>query len=443
MQVSVEVVSDLERRLKVELPKERVENEVASRTKKFSQEAKLPGFRPGKVPVKIIEQRFGPSIRQEVTGELLRTTLFEAIDQEKLNIAGTPKIESINDKPGEPFDYVALVELLPEVHTKDFKELVIEKTTATVTDADVNKALENLRKQHTEWHKVERTAANGDQLIIDYSGTIDGQPFAGNEDKNATIVIGAGRMIAGFEEGFIGTKAGDQKTLHLKFPDQYHATDLAGKAVDFAVTVHSVSEPKLPELDEAFLTKLGITEGGLEKLREETQKALENSLNQKLKTNLKTQVLDKLLAQNHFSIPNALITQESERLRDEFLHQLQGMQNIPKDKLPNFPAEMFKEKAQKRAALGLLLREIISQHQMKADGAKIRKLIEDISSSYENPQQIMSWFYRDKQRLAEIESLALEDQIVDLVLQQAQVTEKTTTFDEIMNQQQPAENDAS
>ena len=190
MQVSVEVVSDLERRLKVELPKERVDNEVANRTKKFSQEAKLPGFRPGKVPVKIIEQRFGPSIRQEVTGELLRTTLFEAIDKEKLNIAGTPKIESINDKPGEAFDFVALVELLPEIHPKDFKEITVEKVTATVSDADVNKALDNLRKQHTQWDKVERKAANGDQLIIDYTGTMDGQAFAGNEDKNSTIVMG-------------------------------------------------------------------------------------------------------------------------------------------------------------------------------------------------------------------------------------------------------------
>ncbi len=444
MQVSVEVVSDLERRLKVELPKERIDNEVANRTKKFSQEAKLPGFRPGKVPVKIIEQRFGPSIRQEVTSELLRTTLFEAIDQEKLNIAGTPRIESINDKPGEPFDFVALVELLPEIHPKDFKEIAIEKFTATVSDADVNKALDNLRKQHTEWHKVERKAANGDQLIIDYTGTMDGQAFAGNEDKNATLVIGAGRMIAGFEEGLIGTKAGDQTTLNLKFPDQYHATDLAGKPVDFAVHVHSVSEPTLPELDETFFTKLGIKEGGLEKLQEETRKALENALNQKLKTNLKTIVLDNLLSQNQFSVPNSLITQESERLRDEFLHQLQGMQNIPKDKMPNFPADMFKQKAQKRAALGLLLREIIAQHKLKPDGAKIRKLIEEISSSYENPQQVISWFYRDKQRLAEIESLALEEQIVDLVLQQAHVTEKTATFDEIMNQQQPpAENEAT
>lgn len=433
MQVSVEVVSDLERRLKVELPKERVDSEVASRTKKFSQEAKLPGFRPGKVPLNIIEQRFGPSIRHEVTNELLRSSLFEAIEQQKLNIAGAPKIETINDKPGEPFDYIALVELLPEVTPKDFKELTVEKTTANVTDADVKKALENLRKQHTEWHKVERKAKNGDQLVIDYTGTMDGKPFSGNEDKQATVIIGAGRMIAGFEEGLIGTKAGDTTTLNLKFPDPYHAADLAGKAVDFAITVYSVSEPKLPELDETFLANLGVKEGGVEKLQEETRKALENALNQKLKTNLKTQVLDSLLAQNQFAVPNSLIAQESERLRDEFLHQLQGMQNIPKNKMPNFPADMFKERAQKRAALGLLLREIITHNKLKADGAKIRKIIEDIAASYENPQQVMSWIYHDKQRLAEIESLALEEQIVDLILEQAKVTEKSASFDEIMN----------
>lgn len=443
MQVSVEVVSDLERRLKVELPKEQVDNEVASRTRKFSLEAKLPGFRPGKVPVKIIEQRFGPSIRQEVTGELLRKTLFEAIEQQKLNIAGSPKIESFNDKPGEPLDFVALVEIFPVIQLNDFTKIAIEKVVSTVTDADVNKAIENLRKQHATWQNVARKATNGDQLVIDYTGTLEGQAFAGNEDKNATLVIGTGRMIAGFEEGLIGTKAGDNLTLNLTFPEKYHATELAGKPVQFAVTVHSVSEPILPEFDESFLTKLGIKEGGVEKLKEETHKALQNSLNQKLKSTLKTQVLDKLLNDNQFAVPNSMVTQESERLRDEFLHQLQGMQNIPKNKLPNFPTDMFKNKAQKRAALGLLLREIISKYELKAENAKVRQLIEEISASYDNPQQVISWFYHDKQRLAEIESLALEEQIIDLVLQQGQVTEKTTTFDEIMNQQQTADTDAT
>lgn len=443
MQISVEVVSDLERRLKVEVPKEEVDSEIASRTKKFSQEAKLPGFRPGKVPVNIIEQRFGASIRQEVTGELLRKALFDAIDKEKLNIAGRPTIESFNDKPGEPLDFVALVEVFPVISLKDFKDLTIEKNVCAVNDVDVDKAVDNLRKQHSQWQKVDRPAANGDQLVIDYSGTMDGQPFAGNEDKNAQITIGAGRMIAGFEEGLIGAKTGDTLTIHLKFPEKYHATDLAGKPVDFAITVHSISEPHLPTLDEPFLNKLGIKEGGLDKLKDETRKALENALNQKLKTHLKSQIFDKLLTLNPFSVPKSLIVQESERMRDEFLHQLQSMQNIPKNKLPEFPADMFKDKAEKRAALGLLLREIISQHKLKADNAKVRKIIEEVASSYDNPQQVVSWFYHDKQRLAEMESLALEEQVVDLVLQQSQVTEKNSTFDEIMNQSQTNDGETS
>lgn len=443
MQISVEVVSDLERRLKVAVPKEEVDSEIASRTKKFSQEAKLPGFRPGKVPVNVIEQRFGASIRQEVTGELLRKALFDAIEKEKLNIAGRPTIESFNDKPGEPLDFVALVEVFPVINLKDFKDLSIEKNVCTVGDADIDKAIDNLRKQHSQWQKVERPAANGDQLVIDYRGTMDGQPFAGNEDKNAQITIGAGRMIAGFEEGLIGAKTGDTRTLHLKFPEQYHATDLAGKAVDFDITVHSISEPNLPTLDESFLNKLGIKEGGLDKLKEETRKALDNALNQRLKNNLKTQIFDKLLSLNTFSVPKSLIVQESERMRDEFLHQLQSMQNIPKNKLPDFPADMFKDKAEKRAALGLLLREVISQHKLKADNAKVRKIVEEVASSYDNPQQVVSWFYHDKQRLAEMESLALEDQVVELVLEKSQVTEKNATFDEIMNQPQTRDGETS
>ncbi len=442
-QVSVEVVSDLERRIKVAVPIEEVENEIEDRTKKFSQEAKLPGFRPGKVPVNIIKQKFGLSIRQEVSGELLRKALFAAIEDNKLNIAGHPKIESVTDKPGEPLDFVALVEIFPVITLKDFKNLAIQKFVTTVGDADVDKAIDNLRKQHSQWQQVDRAAANGDQLVINYKGTMSGQPFAGNEDKNATISIGAGRMIAGFEEGLVGTKAGDNKTLHLKFPEQYHAADLAGKEVDFDITVHTVSEPVLPKLDEAFLTKLGIQEGGLDKLKEETRKALENALSQRLKNNLKTQIMDKLLSENPFAVPNSLILQESERLRDEFIHQLQSMQNLPKNKMPDFPAEMFKQKAQKRAALGLLLREIISQHKLKADGAKVRKIIEDLAASYDNPQQVIAWFYHDKQRLAEMESLALEEQIVDLILEQGQVTEKKATFDEIMNQPQTTESETT
>jgi trigger factor len=382
------------------------------------------------VPLKVLEQRYGPSVRQEVIGELMRTSLYDAIAQEKLTIAGTPKIESLNDKPGEAFDYVAAIEIYPTVQLGNFNELTLEQTTATVTDTDIQKAIENIRKQQTDWHKADRPAADGDRLIIDYFGTIDSKPFAGNEDKNVTIIIGAKRMIAGFEEGLIGAKAGDKLTLHLQFPEQYHAADLAGKAVDFDITVHSVDKPTLPEIDAAFFEKLGIKEGTLEKLQEETQKTLQKGLDHRLKTNLKSHVMDKLLALHTFPVPNSLVTQEAERLRDEFINQLRQYQG---GQSPNLPVDMFKDRAQRRVALGLLLREIINHHQLKADAARVRALVEDISASYENPQQVVSWFYHNKERMAEIESLALEEQIVALVMKDAKVTEKTASFDEVMN----------
>lgn len=436
MQVSVENISDLERRLTIQLPKEDIDLKIAERIKELSRTQKLDGFRPGKVPLAVISKRFGPAVRHEVINDLMRTKLFEAITQEQLNVAGYPKIESIKDEPNEPVDFVASLEIFPTIKLHELNELSVEKMSATIDDKDVQHSIEKLRTQHSEWNPVERAATDGDRLVIDYKGIMDDKPFAGGEDKNVPITIGAGRMIPGFEEGLKGAKPGDNLTLHLKFPEKYHAEKLAGQAVDFEIVVHTVSEPHLPEIDVAFCERLGI-KGGVSELQEETKKTLVKGLDHRIKNNLKSQIMDKLLTLHSFPVPNSLVAQESERLRDEFLQQLQ--QHGQAGQKPNLPLDLFKDRAQKRAALGLLLRELINHHQLKADPARVRTLIEDIASSYDHPQQVVSWFYHNKERMAEIESLALEEQVVDLVMQHAKVIEKPATFDEIMNPAPQAE----
>jgi trigger factor len=431
MQVSVESTSALERRMTIGVPAERIETEVTKRLQQTARRAKVPGFRPGKVPMNVIRQRYEDSARQEALGDLIQATFYEAIVEQKLNPAGAPAVEPKVFEKGKDLEYVATFEVFPEIKLAGFDGIAVERLQAEVTDADVDNMLEILRKQNTRFEAVERAAENGDQLNIDFVGKIDGEAFAGGSAKGTPLVLGSGRMIPGFEEALVGVKAGEERVINPTFPADYQNLDLAGKAAEFTVTVNSVSAPQLPELNDDFFALFGVKEGGLEGFRAEVRKNMERELRQAIKSKVKNQVMEGLLAANPVEVPKALIGNEVNRLRVQAVQQFGG--NIKPDQLP---AELFEEQAKRRVVLGLIVAEVVKQGELKADEARVRELIEEMASAYQEPQQVVAWYYKNDQQLNEVRSVVLEEQVVDTVLQKAKVTDKAVSYEEAVK---PAE----
>lgn len=434
MQVSVETTSGLERRMTVGIPAERIENEVNKRLQQTASRARVDGFRPGKVPMSVIRKRFGGSARQEVIGEVIQSSFYEAVMQEKLNPAGAPSVEPKQLDEGKDFEYVATFEVYPEVQLADFSGISVERIDAEVTDADVEKMLDILRKQNTSYQSVDRAAQNEDQLTVDFTGRIDGEAFQGGTASNSQIVLGSGRMIPGFEEGLVGAKAGESRTLNVTFPEDYQNLELAGKAAEFEVMVHAVAEPTLPELNDEFFARFGVEEGGVEGFRAEVRKNMERELRQAIKSKTKTQVMDGLLATNEVEVPRALISNEIDRLRQQAVQQFGGA-NIKPEQLP---AELFEEQAKRRVSLGLIVAEVVKQNDIKPDNDRVRAMVEDLASAYQEPQQVINWYYQNEQQLAEIQSVVLEEQVVDTVLQKAKVTDKQVAYEDAVKPAQPA-----
>ena len=429
MQVSVETTNGLERCMTVELPVERIDGEIQNRLKQMSRTAKVKGFRPGKVPHKVLAQQYGAQIREEVVGELVQATYFEAVTQEKLQPAGMPTILPTVNEEGKNLEYTATFEVMPEVSLADVAGAKLEKRVAEVTDSDLDTMMETLLKQRASWEAVERVAAEDDRLNIDFKGTIEGEEFAGNSGEGVPIVIGAKRMIAGFEEGLIGAKAGDELTLDLTFPEEYAHKEVAGKPVQFAVKVNSVEASKLPELDEEFAKSFGIGDGSLDSLRAEVRQNMEREIKQALTEGNKQAVMDKLIELNQIEVPQALVESEADTLKQ----QMQQQMHVPDGKSGvDLPNDMFLEQAKRRVSLGLILSELIKSQEMKADEDKVRAKVDELASTYEEPQQVIDWYYGDKSRLSQVESLVLEDTVVDWVFSQADVTEKSGSFDEVM-----------
>ena len=431
MQVSVESTSALERRMTIGVPAERIETEVTKRLQQTARRAKVPGFRPGKVPMNVIRQRYEDSARQEALGDLIQATFYEAIVEQKLNPAGAPAVEPKVFEKGKDLEYVATFEVFPEIKLAGFDGIAVERLQAEVTDADVDNMLEILRKQNTRFEAVERAAENGDQLNIDFVGKIDGEAFAGGSAKGTPLVLGSGRMIPGFEEALVGVKTGEERVISPTFPADYQNLDLAGKAAEFTVTVNSVSAPQLPELNDDFFALFGVKEGGLEGFRAEVRKNMERELRQAIKSKVKNQVMEGLLAANPVEVPKALIGNEVNRLRVQAVQQFGG--NIKPDQLP---AELFEEQAKRRVVLGLIVAEVVKQGELKADEARVRELIEEMASAYQEPQQVVAWYYKNDQQLNEVRSVVLEEQVVDTVLQKAKVTDKAVSYEEAVK---PAE----
>lgn len=431
MQVSVESTSALERRMTIGVPAERIETEVTKRLQQTARRAKVPGFRPGKVPMNVIRQRYEDSARQEALGDLIQATFYEAIVEQKLNPAGAPAVEPKVFEKGKDLEYVATFEVFPEIQLAGFDGIAVERLQADVGDADVDNMLEILRKQNTRFEVVERVAADADQLNIDFVGKVGGEVFAGGSAKGTQLVLGSGRMIPGFEDALVGVKAGEERVINPTFPEDYQNLDLAGKTAEFTVTVNSVSAPQLPELNDDFFALFGVKEGGLDGFRAEVRKNMERELRQAVKSKIKNQVMDGLLSANPVEVPKALIGNEVNRLRVQAVQQFGG--NIKPDQLP---AELFEEQAKRRVVLGLIVAEVVKQSELKADEARVRELIEEMASAYQEPEQVVAWYYKNDQQLNEVRSVVLEEQVVDTVLQKASVTDKAVSYEEAVK---PAE----
>jgi trigger factor len=424
MQVSVETLEGLQRKMTVQLPAEKVNEIVDNKLRTIAKQVRLDGFRPGKVPLKVVKQRFGDHVRQEAYGELIQSTFYEAATGEKLNPAGEPKIDVKDDESG--FSYTAEFEVVPEVKLNDIAGATLERTTAEVADADVDEMLEKLRKQRVTWNNVERAAQDGDQVTVSFIGKVDGEEFEGGAAQNVPIELGSGRMIEGFEQGILGASAGEERTIYVDFPDDYQAENLAGKPATFEITVSEVAEPVLPEMDDEFAKAFGVEEGGLGKLRADIRENMERELSQKLKSQNKEKVMDLLLETNEFTVPQAMIDSEAQRLKEETKQQMQGQSSV------DLPLDIFREQAERRVKLGMLVAAIVDEHKIEVDEERVRSTVDDFAASYESPQELKDWYYADNERLNPVRNLVLEDQVVDWVASQVNVVDKQSSFQELV-----------
>ena len=434
MQVSVETTQGLERRITITVPAENVETEVKKRLQQLSKTQRIDGFRAGKVPVSVINKRFGPAVRQEVAGEVMQRNYIEAIVSEKINPAGAPTFAPKSLEAGKDLEFSATFEVYPEVEVQGLDKITVEKPAVTVTDEDLANMLETLRKQHAAWADVDAAAGENDRVTVDFVGTIDGEVFEGGKADDFPLELGQGRMIPGFEDNIVGKKAGEEVVADVTFPEDYHAENLKGKAAQFTITVKKVEAQELPELSEEFATKFGVTEGGVDALKEEVKKNMTRELDQAVKASVKDQAIKGLLANNEIEVPKALVDQEVDALRQQAAQRFGGdAQNMPE-----LPAELFHEQAVTRVKTGLLLGEVIKANDIKVDDAKVEALIATVASAYEDPTEVVEYYKGNDQLMQQMRNVAMEEQAVEAILAKADVSDVEKAFDDIMNPQQGA-----
>jgi len=457
MQVSVETTEGLERRLTVALPADDIESAVDERLRNLGRTARLNGFRPGKVPFAVVKKRYEPQVRSEVLGSLINRSYQDALVQEKLRPAGQPRIEPIEDggaeavtdagggesqaggTPGEAagsveaaepagFRYTATFEVYPEFEPRFDDSIAVTRPVVEVGESDIDEMLESLRGQRTEFATVERPAADGDQVVIDFTGKIDGEAFEGGSAEKAPLTLGSKSMIPGFEEQLVGLSAGDERTVTVSFPAEYQAEHLAGKEAAFDIVVHEVREPKLPELDEALVRSFGIEDGEVESLRADIRGNMERELKQRVDARIKGQVMDGLVALNPIDLPSALVDEEIGRQREQLMKQM------PEGADASFLGDdVFREQSERRVRLGLVVGEIIQRRELRADAPAVRAQVERLASAYQDPQQVVDHYYSNPELLRNIEGLVLEDVVTETVLEAASVTDEPTSFKDIMN----------
>jgi len=428
MQVSVESTGTLERKMTVAVPAERVDQEVKKRLQSLSRTVNLPGFRPGKVPAKVVENKYGSKVRQEVMDEVTRSSFYEALTAEKLQPAGMPIFEPKPVDESESIEFTATFEVFPEVELASFDGVSVEKPAAEITESDIDGMIDKMRRQRVEWEEVTRGAQLEDQLVVDFVGSVDGEKFAGGEGENVTLVLGSSSFIPGFEDQLVGCSKGDETTVSVTFPDPYQAAELAGKEAQFAVTIKSVSEAKLPEVNEDFAKNFGID--SLESLRGELSKSMQYELDQAIKGKTKQAVMDMLFEKNSLELPKSLVDDEIDALMNQMKANL-SKQGVPVEGL-DLDGKMYEDQARRRVTLSLLISEIVKSNGLKASPEKIRETVETVASTYDTPDEVVKWYYAERERLGQIESVVLEEMVVDWVLGKIEVDEQATTFEALM-----------
>jgi len=435
MSVTVETLENLERKVIVSLAWADINAETDKRLKQTQRRVKIDGFRPGKAPLKMVASMYGASVQNEVMNELVQRAFYDIAVSENLKVAGFPRFESVEEQDDkDSLKIAAIFEVFPEVSIGDLSASEIEKVTSEVGDIEVEKTVEILRKQRTRFNHVDRAAQNSDRVIIDFEGKIDGEPFAGGSSKNYAFVLGSGQMLPEFEAGIAGMKAGESKDVEVNFPEDYHGKDVAGKTAVFTITLNNVSEATLPEVDAEFAKALGIADGDVAKMREEVKKNVAREVERRTQEQTKESVMDALLKAVELQVPNALVNDEAARLAEEMKQNFvnQGMANAGQ---VNLPADMFKEQAHRRVALGLILAKLVEENKLEPTEEQIKAVVANFAESYEDPQEVIDWYYADASRLQGPTSLAVESNVVNFVLGKAKVTEKTLSFDEVMGAQ--------
>ena len=435
MSVTVETLENLERKVVLSLPWSEINAETDKRLQQTQRRVKIDGFRPGKAPMKMVESMYGAGVQNDVMNERAQKAFYDIAVSEDLRVAGMPRFEGVDEQDDkEAFKVAAIFEVFPEVTVGDLSAQEVEKVTAEVGDAEIDKTIEILRQQRTRFNHVEREAQNGDRVIIDFEGKIDGTPFEGGASQNYPFVLGNGQMLPEFEAGVLGLKAGESKDVEVNFPEDYHGKDVAGKTAVFTITLSNVSEAALPEVDEQFAKALGIADGDVAKMREEVKKNVSREVARRTAEQTKEAAMEALLKATEIQLPKALVAEEAARLAAEMKQNFvnQGMADAANLDLP---ADIFNEQAERRVALGLILAKLVEENKLEPTEEQIKGVVSEFADSYVDPQEVIDWYFADQQRLQGPTSLAIEANVVDFVLGKAKVNEKALSFDEVMGAQ--------
>jgi len=431
MQVSIETLEGLERRMTVQVPSDTITLAVEKKLNDLRKTVKIDGFRPGKVPLKVVQQKFGGHVRQEVIGDVIESSYQEAIIQENVRPAGMPSIESINSEEKEDVSYTAVFEIYPEIDEIQLDTIKIEKPVVEITDEDLEAMIQKLREQRKDWSEVSRAAKQGDQVMVDFEGRIDGETFEGGIGKDMAVEIGAGQMLPEFEAGLEGISSGEEKVVAVNFPDDYHGKEVAGKTAEFTLKASKVCEAILPDIDETFVKAFGVEDGDLEKFQTDVRANMDKEVSQKIKMSIKNSVMVGLLDENKIIAPSALVTEEVKSMKQQAAHRMgQDPATFDSSKLPD---DMFEEEASKRVRLGLLVGEVIKNENIKLDNSLLESTLTEMAASYEQPDQVMEYYRQNREARSSLESMVLEDQVVNHILDKAKVTEKQSSFEELVN----------
>jgi trigger factor len=433
MQVSVEKISNISRKITIGIPADQVDPGVEKKLQEASRKVRLNGFRPGKVPMKVVRKRYGESVRAEVLGELMQNALVEALESNDINPVGRPEYDLVTNEPGRDVEYSVTLEVMPEVELGDLSSLSVEREIAEVEESDIDEMIASLQKQRATWEKVERPVQQGDRVTIDYAGLCNGEAFEGGSAEGSQLVIGSGQMIPGFEDGIVGMKVGEEKDINLKFPESYHAEALAGQDAVFHITLHNIEEQILPALDQAFFSGFGVEEDSLDAFRADVRKQMERELGNALKTKLKQRVANAMVTLHQgLEVPSSMIGQEIRALKQQMAQSFgASLQGLDIDQL-GLPDDMFRPKAEFRARSGLIFGQLIKDLGLEADEEITRRIIEEMASAYQDSQEVIDWYYENAEQLEQVKGLSVEEQAIDRVLSQAQVTETRVSYQDAL-----------